>query len=568
MFEKVNPSHPDKVADRIAGAITDLAYKKQDSPKIAVEVLLGHGVCYVIIETSVLFLETEIDKIVKRIAGDVKLELKIVPQDYHLSKNQDEIIKCGDNGIFKGMPITDEQYELAKIAQDIYKKYPFDGKYILDDKRLVICQSNADSSYLKKKYPAADINPLGDWTGGTDVDSGATNRKLGSDMGDAVTGGGMCLSGDTEFIGEDYKWHPISKYNNYKGKIGQWNNGNLEFVYPCKYICNESDWFYEFKIGKKLQMKVTLNHDVIIEKENKEYEKIRASHLTYLLNNMGIKAWIPQYFKFTPSSLKSEYATESDYRLQVAFCADGTITYPYCKKWTGRIKVKKQYKIERLRKLLSGKIYKETKDKYGYSIFWFNPTKLCRSLYECFKNENWDILFDEIYKWDGTESEKIFRTTNKQDADFIQFVLSTHGAVNSLLTGHGCLTSTEYRVRELQGNKTYLYKPKIATLDYKMCSSPEPSYCFTVPSHNLLVRYKDKIFVTGNCGKDLSKADVSLNIYAHIQAQKTGQPYLLSCAIGDTEVAGIKYEEIVNIAHAYINRLGGFEKFAEWGLIR
>ena len=28
MFEKVNPSHPDKVADRIAGAIVDLAYKK------------------------------------------------------------------------------------------------------------------------------------------------------------------------------------------------------------------------------------------------------------------------------------------------------------------------------------------------------------------------------------------------------------------------------------------------------------------------------------------------------------------------------------------------------------
>ncbi len=38
MIEKVNPSHPDKVADRIAGAIVDLAYKKQENPKIAVEV--------------------------------------------------------------------------------------------------------------------------------------------------------------------------------------------------------------------------------------------------------------------------------------------------------------------------------------------------------------------------------------------------------------------------------------------------------------------------------------------------------------------------------------------------
>ena len=29
MFEKVNPSHPDKVADRIGGAIVDLGYKLQ-----------------------------------------------------------------------------------------------------------------------------------------------------------------------------------------------------------------------------------------------------------------------------------------------------------------------------------------------------------------------------------------------------------------------------------------------------------------------------------------------------------------------------------------------------------
>lgn len=43
MFEKVNMKHPDKVADRIAGAIVDLAYNVQENPKIAVEVLTGHG---------------------------------------------------------------------------------------------------------------------------------------------------------------------------------------------------------------------------------------------------------------------------------------------------------------------------------------------------------------------------------------------------------------------------------------------------------------------------------------------------------------------------------------------
>ena len=42
MYEKVNPAHPDKIADRIAGALVDLAYQKAKDPKIAVEVLVGH----------------------------------------------------------------------------------------------------------------------------------------------------------------------------------------------------------------------------------------------------------------------------------------------------------------------------------------------------------------------------------------------------------------------------------------------------------------------------------------------------------------------------------------------
>ena len=51
MFEKVNPSHPDKLADRIAGALVDYAYTKEHDPRIAVEVLLGHGKCHIIAET-------------------------------------------------------------------------------------------------------------------------------------------------------------------------------------------------------------------------------------------------------------------------------------------------------------------------------------------------------------------------------------------------------------------------------------------------------------------------------------------------------------------------------------
>mgnify|MGYP004614534271 CR=1 FL=1 len=192
MFEKVNPSHPDKVADRIAGAIVDYAYKLEPNPKVAVEVLIGHDDCCVIIETTTFMNEKEIEKIIKRIGGkDIKCDIGLAPQDYILMNNQQYGVRCGDNGIFKGTPVTDEQRELRNIASYIYNRYKSDGKYIMDGDKLVICQSNASKEELLETYPNAIINPLGYWTGGTDVDTGATNRKLGSDMGDSVTGGGL-----------------------------------------------------------------------------------------------------------------------------------------------------------------------------------------------------------------------------------------------------------------------------------------------------------------------------------------------------------------------------------------
>ena len=191
MFEKVNPSHPDKMADRIAGVIVDLAYGKEPNPKIAVEILIGHGICHAVIETSADVRENEVQNVILRIAGIVETDIQIVPQDTHLAKNQKDKIRCGDNGIFKGVPLTQEQKELSGIARRIYDQYQTDGKYILDGVRLVICQSQANSEELRKIYPGAEVNPLGEWDGGTNVDTGATNRKLGSDMADAVTGGGL-----------------------------------------------------------------------------------------------------------------------------------------------------------------------------------------------------------------------------------------------------------------------------------------------------------------------------------------------------------------------------------------
>ena len=192
MFEKVNPAHPDKVADRIAGALVDMAYEQEQNPRIAVEVLIGHGVCHIIAETSVKLDRKRVGQAAHRISGynGLLVDYMEVEQDPHLAENQQAGIRCGDNGIFKGVPVTEEQRKLSNIARLLFFRFPTDGKYILSD-RLIICQSNAREADIRLSFPEATINPLGDWTGGINVDTGATNRKLGSDMGDSITGGGL-----------------------------------------------------------------------------------------------------------------------------------------------------------------------------------------------------------------------------------------------------------------------------------------------------------------------------------------------------------------------------------------
>lgn len=195
MFEKVNPSHPDKVADRIAGALVDLAYGKQENPRIAVEVLIGHGACWIVAESSVNLTREEVQSAVHRIAGDrLFVFYNEYPQDAHLADNQEGGVRCGDNGIFRGAPVKDEQQRLSAFMRGLYRRHPSDGKAVLDGDRLILCQSKAhwdDGKAVTDGFSEVMVNPLGDWTGGPDVDSGATNRKLGSDMGDSITGGGL-----------------------------------------------------------------------------------------------------------------------------------------------------------------------------------------------------------------------------------------------------------------------------------------------------------------------------------------------------------------------------------------
>ena len=185
--EKVSPMHPDKIADRIAGALVDCCYTAEKDPRCAFEVLIGHNACFITGETSVRLNKKKVKELAERISGEKLKDFKYVdvPQDYYLAKNQSGDFRCGDNGVFAGFPMPDVHKEALEICRELYGEIPTDGKIVLnaDTKELTICWSNAENELIHNIIPnATKINPIGEWTGGINVDTGITGRKLASDF--------------------------------------------------------------------------------------------------------------------------------------------------------------------------------------------------------------------------------------------------------------------------------------------------------------------------------------------------------------------------------------------------
>ena len=220
--ESVSPKHPDKICDQISDAILDAYLVVDPDSRVAIDVAGGHGKVFVTGEVTSKLEKVDVTGIVKRLAGEVEVIEHIAKQSPEISQGVD-IGGAGDQGIMVGYATNETpeflplEYVLSRrLCQDIYAKWPYDGKtqVTLENGKIVSVVASFQNvkkdelmmqvqNWLKNEklaiYDSVDfhINPAGDWNiGGFSADAGLTGRKLVVDnYGPRIPIGGGAFSG-------------------------------------------------------------------------------------------------------------------------------------------------------------------------------------------------------------------------------------------------------------------------------------------------------------------------------------------------------------------------------------
>lgn len=217
--ESVSPKHPDKLCDQISDAILDAYLTADPMSRVAVEVAGGHGEVFVVGEITSK-VKVDIEPIVKRLAGDVKLRIVIKKQSPEIAAGVDPG-GAGDQGIMVGYACSETPEHMPlevmlarQLNQYLFKRWPYDGKTQITTKNGQIVAvvasfqntkvsqlTDAVNDWLRYKVASKKVtiyaNPAGDWSkGGFESDSGLTGRKLVIDnYGPQIPIGGGAFSG-------------------------------------------------------------------------------------------------------------------------------------------------------------------------------------------------------------------------------------------------------------------------------------------------------------------------------------------------------------------------------------
>ena len=329
-----------------------------------------------------------------------------------------------------------------------------------------------------------------------------------------------CVDCDTEYF-NGYKWVKISKYKT-GDKVLQYNsNGSAELVEPFDFIKLPEKKLHHIKTKYGVDQCLSDEHTVVLWSKYKGLVKMSMVELIEKHNRLkfGLEEKFITTFDYAGKGIN---LSDEEIRVMCAVICDGNFQRKYDNMC--RVNLKKDRKKDRLRKLLNDAHieFEETPKKDNYVKFLFEAplrTKVFGDEWFTVNKRQMQIILDEIYYWDGNvyatkkgNERYSFSTTIKENADFVQFCLSSCGFRSTISTydrvNEEYLTcgktykrkSIEYNVLRttrtlcgIGGNK------KTEIKDYETVDGFK--YCFTVPSGMLVLRRNNRIFITGNCGK-------------------------------------------------------------------
>ena len=242
------------------------------------------------------------------------------------------------------------------------------------------------------------------------ADSGTTGRKLVVDFygGNSRIGGG-CVDAETEYM-SDNGWKKISEYDG--GNVGQLtDNLELEMVKPEQYIDTYHDEIYEISTEKTTNMVLSGNHNVLYRTSKGHLQKKKVSQIIEESKDTkkGSHIDIPMTFTYGFMHGKKSNYDDTTSRIIVAHCADGSVIKDGVK-WNCRIRVKKDYKVKRLRALFD----------YGWKL-------LASSLIATIYNDIRQLVIGRVY----SAEDLAYYNKGKQFSDVL--VVNINASIDSVL---------------------------------------------------------------------------------------------------------------------------------------
>lgn len=344
-----------------------------------------------------------------------------------------------------------------------------------------------------------------------------TTLSNGWSQGHLILKGGDsgCVDCDTEYF-NGHGWKRIADYTRGE-KVLQYNeDGTASLVKPLRCIKGECEKMIHLKSKLDVDQMLSAEHRVITYTGSGEKRECSAKDFAeYYTIKEGLN--LDRNFKttFRYASGKGIDLTNDEIRLMVAAFIDGNFEDE-----DGRccFHLKENEKKVRLRMLLSqcGNTIRyqirNSKEKDYEDILAYTPIiaeHFPDSWYQATPTQMY-VICDEVMKWNG-----YYQSNCKEDIDFVQFAFVSCGlkAVIGTVKRKGYEDSDYWLAisrKTITATMSRQEGEKFNPIQIKKTGDGF-KYCFTVPSHMLVLRRNGKIFITGNSGKSLQAiADTAL----------------------------------------------------------